>query len=61
MNTVQDCKRKTVVVNKVNYLIHLLIKGMKTMVLNGTLREEALHTANFVEKLDRLFDVLNSR
>ncbi|XP_063058282.1 uncharacterized protein LOC134451813 [Engraulis encrasicolus] len=40
---------------------HSVAAGMKTMVINGTLQEEALHTANFVEKLDRLFDVLNSR
>lgn len=52
---------KTVVAPTQLIFLHLPIKGMKTMVLNGTLEEEALNTANFVERLDRLFDVLNSR
>ena len=36
-------------------------QGMKTMVSHRQLPDEALHTAQFAEDMDRMFDVLNSR
>ena len=42
-------------------LSHSLAAGLRTRVLTNELNAEVLHTAAFVEKMDNLFDLLNSR